>query len=249
MSATPRHRSDEAERDELARLLPAPAAPELPRGRLLLLKEHLVDSITDAGTAPGTPRRTPRRRSLLLGAALPLGLAAALAGVLLTTGTAGSEGSAPGDDSGRSLGRASGVAYTLESEEQVVRLTILEDEKPVDADQLQRDIDRFGIRARVYAGEPGCRAAEPERPPHVDLNAGWEIEHDQPTGPLVLTVRPRLVPAGTTVFVYLPLATSDPANSYREMEAGLMKAPGPACMPARVFDDPLARLFPTPPAK
>ncbi|RGD59792.1 hypothetical protein DR950_20190 [Kitasatospora xanthocidica] len=251
MSATPRHRSEQADREELARLLPAPAAPVLPRSRHLLLKEHLLDSITDPDGTPDTPRRTTprrttRRRGLLLGAALPLGLAAALTGVLLTTGT---DGSTPGDDdSGRSLGSSSGVAYTLESEEEVVRLTILEDYKPVDVDQLQRDIDRFGIRARVYPGEPGCKAREPKQPSHVDLTAGWDIEHG-PGEPLVLTVHPRRLPAGTEIFIYLPLARTSPANSSREMQAGLMKSPGPSCMPAKEYVNPLASLYPTPPAK
>ncbi|MFE6054292.1 hypothetical protein ACFQ6N_26365 [Kitasatospora sp. NPDC056446] len=245
MSATPRHRSEQADRaagadrEELTRLLPAATAPELSPGRHLLLKEHLLDSITD------TPRRTPRRRGLLLGAALPVGLAAALAGVLLATGTDGSPAGA--DDSGRSLGSAENAGYTLESAQDVVRLTILEQYKPVDTQQLQRDFDRFGIRARVYAGEPGCQTKRPEQPRNVDLNAGWDIEVRPGNEPMVLTVHPRELPKGTEIFVYLPLAKTDPANSFRELEAGLMKSPGPSCLESRVFVNPLASLLPTAP--
>ncbi|MEU8920962.1 hypothetical protein AB0D10_08485 [Kitasatospora sp. NPDC048545] len=241
MSATPRDRSDRADREEMARLLPAAAAPELDQGRFLLMKDHLMDSIADTAA----PRRASRRRTLLLRAALPLGLAAAVAGALLTFAT--DDPGATNDDTGRSLGNASTVAYTLESAEDVVRLSILEQNKPVDTVQLQHDLDRFGIRARVYAGEPGCRTKRPKQPEHVDLNAGWDIEPRPGNSPMVLTVHPRRLPKNTEIFIYLPLAKTDPANSFRELEAGLMQSPGPACLESREFVNPLASLFPTSP--
>ncbi|MEV7938282.1 hypothetical protein AB0O82_19345 [Kitasatospora sp. NPDC088264] len=252
MNATPRDRSEQTEREELVRLLPAPAAPELPPGRHLLLKEHLMDTVTD------NSRRTARRRSLALRLALPAGLAAALVGALLATGPGRPAPDArhqdaqhqdaqhPADGTGHALGRVDNAAYTLEGGDDLVKLTILEQYKPVDPDQLQRDLDRFGIPARVYAGQPGCRASEPETPDNQEGQDSWDM-HTEGAGPLVLTVRPRAVPAGLKLFIYLPFAGTDPAHSSREMHTGLMRSPGPACMPSKVYFNPLASLIPTPP--
>ncbi|MGW1861790.1 hypothetical protein ACWCRI_30355, partial [Streptomyces collinus] len=59
-----------AERAEAARLLPAPAARDLPDDRLRVLKEHLMSEIRqsapaaapETAAAPGTAPRRPRRR-------------------------------------------------------------------------------------------------------------------------------------------------------------------------------------------
>ncbi|WP_371519790.1 hypothetical protein [Kitasatospora sp. NBC_01300] len=257
MNATPRDRSEQTEREELVRLLPAPAAPELPPGRHLLLKEHLMDTVTD------NSRRTARRRSLALRLALPAGLAVALTGALLATGPgrhtpdAGRQDARhqdaqhpdvqhPADGTGHELGRVDNAAYTLEGGDDLVKLTILEQYKPVDPDQLQRDLDRFGIPARVYAGQPGCRAPEPEAPDNQEGQGSWDMRTEG-AGPIVLTVRPHAVPAGLKLFIYLPFAGTDPAHSSREMHTGLMRSPGPACMPSKVYFNPLASLIPTPP--
>ncbi|MEV7772574.1 hypothetical protein [Kitasatospora sp. NPDC086791] len=117
----------------------------------------------------------------------------------------------------------------------------------MDTIQLQRDLDRFGIRARVYAGEPGCKTERPRQPKHVDPNAGWDIDSRPGNAPMVLTVHPRQLPKGTEIFIYLPLARTDPANSFRELEAGLMQSPGPSCLESRAFVNPLASLLPTTP--
>ncbi|WP_031069981.1 hypothetical protein [Streptomyces sp. NRRL WC-3742] len=233
-------REELAVREELARLLPAPAAPELSASRQLLLKEHLMDSITEA------PSRRPARRRFALAIALPVALAAAVAGVLLVGGSGdnGDSGEAGGRGAGpRILGSVTNVAYTLESTTDTVRLIILENNKPVDTDQLQRDLDKFGIRARVYAGEPGCRAKGPKIATH-DNDDGWHMEMVKDK--MILTARPDAIPAGEKLFIYLPLAKSSPENGFRELESGLMKSPGPACMPSREFVNPLASLLPTP---
>ncbi|MFJ9694131.1 hypothetical protein [Kitasatospora sp. NPDC101183] len=236
MNATPRPEAeDSAVREELARLLPAPATPDLPASRQLLLKEHLMDSITTTAA----PQR--RRRGLALRIALPVALAAAVAGVLVA---GGDDSTAPAPAAGpRTLGSVSNAAYTLESTADVVRLTILEAYRPVDTGQLQRDLDTFGIRARVYAGEPGCKAKAPEIAQH-DSDDGWHME--MAGNRMVLTARPAAIPAGEQLFVYLPLARTSPENGSRELESGLMKSPGPACMPSREYVNPLASLLPTP---
>ncbi len=78
-----------AEREELARLLPSPGDPVLPRDRHLLLKDHLMheitpraehESITPAPKAP-RPRPRPRRRLVLI--ALPAVTAAAVTAALV----------------------------------------------------------------------------------------------------------------------------------------------------------------------
>lgn len=82
---------DRAEREELARLLPAPAERDLPPGRLLHHKDSLMRLI-DQDRARATARPRPRllRPAVLLPAA---GLA--LGGVLLTTLAVTGQGSAP----------------------------------------------------------------------------------------------------------------------------------------------------------
>ncbi|MFJ2577417.1 hypothetical protein [Kitasatospora aureofaciens] len=234
MNATPRPRSDQAEREKLARLLPAPAHPELPPGRHLLLKEHVMDTIT------ADTRRTARRRTPALRVALPVGLAAALAAGVAVTAATGR----PGADVPQ--GRITNVAYTLQSSgDDVVRLTVLEQDKPVDAAQLQRDLDHFGVHARVYAGEPGCRAPKPASPDNpADHDRGWDMGTEGRQ--TVLTIRPRTIPAGLQLFIHLPYATTDPADSWRSLAVGLMKPPAPACMPGATFTNPLAGLFPSP---
>jgi hypothetical protein len=69
---------------ELARLLPAPGAPELPPDRRLLLEEHLMREIT------GSPRPRPFTRRLAL-IAVPVATAAVIVGAVTFTGNGGGE--------------------------------------------------------------------------------------------------------------------------------------------------------------
>ncbi|MDH6577069.1 hypothetical protein [Kitasatospora sp. MAP5-34] len=254
MNATPQHRSQRAERAELARLLPAVADPELSPHRHLLLKEHLMDTVTE------NSRRTARRRTLTLRVALPLGLAAAVAGVALTavTGHAPTPGvAAPGS---QSLGSVTNAAYSLEStSDDLVKLTIFDNGKQVDAAQLQHDLDRLGVRSHIYAGEPGCHASEPKTPSYPSDPAaikamngssqdrvsyyGWDISVEGRSE--VLTVHPGGIPADLQLFIYFPYYNTDPAHGSGSFEAALMKSPTPSCMPARPFINPLASLYPT----
>jgi hypothetical protein len=76
---------------ELARLLPVPAERELPAGRLLTLKEHLMSELRIADSAAaGTPPARRRRGKRTIALAGVLALAAVAAGlVYLTRPTAG----------------------------------------------------------------------------------------------------------------------------------------------------------------
>lgn len=77
---------------------------------------------------------------------------------------------------------------------------------------------------------------------------GWDMEEEasQDGGRQVLTIRPSAIPADLQLFIYLPLAKTDPAHSSRELQAGLMQSPAPNCMPAKTYVNPLASLYPTP---
>lgn len=215
-----------------------------------------MDTVTE------NSQRAANRRSLTLRVALPVGLAAAVAGVALTAVPGRPAVPTPGAAAtgSQSLGSTTNAAYTLQSSgDDLVRLTILDPAKQVDVPQLQRDLDRLGVRSHVYAGEPDCHAPEPKSPtypPDAAVKAdkggsqgrvsyyGWDI--DSQGRKTVLTVHPNGISADLQLFIYLPLAKTDPANGFRELEAGLMTSPAPSCMPAKTSTNPLASLFPTP---
>ncbi len=256
MNATPRNRSQQAEREELARLLPAAGDPELPRHRHLLLKEHLMDTITE-NSRPAT-----KRRSLTMRVVLPLGLAAAVAGVALAAVAGHHAAPVPpaASGGGRPLGNITNAAYTLESgSDDLVKLTLVDNGKQVDATQLQHDLDRLGVRSHVYAGEVGCNAPEPKTPTYPDDAAalkamngstqdrvsyyGWDFEVQRHA--TVLTVRPSAIPADLQLFLYFPYYNTAPDHGSGSLDAGLMKSPAPSCMPAKPDINPLASLYPT----
>ncbi|AUG76429.1 hypothetical protein CFP65_1539 [Kitasatospora sp. MMS16-BH015] len=248
MTADPDPRSERAERAELARLLPSAAAPELSPRRHLLLKEHLMDTVHEQRT------RTPHRRRLVLKIALPAVVAAGAAAVALVpnAGPASTPAIAKAPTQAQ-LGTISNVGYTLESKADRLTLTMFDEQKGVDPDQLQRDLDRAGVPARVYPGEFGCKEKEPDVPDR-DTSAltgdfltdnGWTIETQGTKS--VLTVLRGRIPAGQELFIYLPEIKTTPAHKLGESHTGLMKAPGPSCLPAKVFFNPLASLYPTPP--
>lgn len=255
--------SEQDQRDELAALLPAATATDLSRDRHLLLKEHLMTTMTEQDlkkdqkkdlkpkTAPGDRRRSPVRR-----AALPLGLAAAAVAAVLASGTSGSAhrpAVADASTGGTSLSDARDTGYTLQSDaDGVVRLTVMTEFQRVDYVRLQHDLDRFGIPAHVYAGEPNCHAPAPVTPTspaggtaNTDTAAGrlasdgWDIEPASHATVLLFQTRHHLA-AGEQLFIYLPYAKTDPSNGFRQLEAGIMQAPAPSCMPSKAYTTPPA---------
>jgi hypothetical protein len=250
MNGRPDRRSQQTEQEELAGLLPPAAVPVFPRDRHLLLKEHLMDTVDQ-----NTPRGTGRR-NLPLRLALPVGLAAAAACLALAAGAGGTAPASPdGHRAGTPLGDVSDAGYTLGTDHDgTVRLTILEAYKPIDVPHLQRDLDRLGVRAHVYAGEPHCDAPAPVSPSYPADSAaqtatdqgrldyyGWDVEAARSSD--VLLIQPHRIPAGLQLYVYLPYAKTDPADSWRSLEAGLMNNPAPSCMPAQTYTNPLAGQF------
>ena len=84
------------ERDELARLLPAPPERDLPSGRLRQLQELVVNHIQDQGTTTPPKHRLPRRRFAVATGALA---AVAAAAVVLTVAANGGDTGPPDRDS------------------------------------------------------------------------------------------------------------------------------------------------------
>jgi hypothetical protein len=83
--------ADDARRDlaELARLLPDPAGRELPAGRHLVLKEHLMSEVRTTGRPLASRPATRRRRKPAIIAAAAVAAAAAITLALLPRSTPG----------------------------------------------------------------------------------------------------------------------------------------------------------------
>ncbi|WP_327297689.1 MULTISPECIES: CU044_5270 family protein [unclassified Streptomyces] len=123
---------ERAEREELARLLPAPAERDLPPGRHLHHKDTLMRLIDqDGDRATARPRPRLLRPAVLLPAA---GLA--LGGVLLTTLAATGQGSAPAPSAAGRSSQATaprGVAVLLD---QIASVAAKKGEQKVTDDQF-----------------------------------------------------------------------------------------------------------------
>jgi hypothetical protein len=249
MNATPQRRSEQAEREELARLLPAAANPDLSRSRHLLLKEHLMNTVADHNRShPAKPSRS--RRTLALRIAIPAGLAAA--GIAIASLTGHPVIASPqASDPVAAVGTISAVGYTLRSgTDHLVTLTVTNGESRIDLNGLQHNLARMGVRARVYGGDPGCRngiRAVGNAPdldglpaaPAADVAKSGLTFVDQGEA-TVLEVVPGKIPAGDTLFLYFPLAETSPVNTFRDWESGLLRGTIPTCLPAQTYTNPFA---------
>ncbi|MFD0568365.1 hypothetical protein ACFQ0T_02585 [Kitasatospora gansuensis] len=237
MSTHPRHRSEQVEREELARLLPAADAPEPDGHRHFLLKEHLMDTVTE------NSRRTTRRRSLTLRLALPVGVAAALVGAVLVNG-ADHPAPAPGPAvAAAARPRASRPARCPSRSATWPTAS----RPPAPTSSSSPCSIRTGPSTRpnssaTWTGSapaPGSTPASPAAPrpsapgpsypegPEIAANNGtnadrlaffgWDIDTTFPKA--VLTVRPSAIPAGFQVYVHLPLAKTTPTTHAQEFEA------------------------------
>ncbi|MGW5235542.1 CU044_5270 family protein [Streptomyces nodosus] len=121
---------ERAEREELARLLPAPAERDLPPGRHLHHKDTLMRLIDQDGDRTATRPRLLRPAVLLPAAGLALG------GVLLTTLAATGQGSAPAPSATGKGPRATtprGAAVLLD---RIASVAAKKDEQKVTDDQF-----------------------------------------------------------------------------------------------------------------
>jgi hypothetical protein len=151
VNAIPSHESDRA---ELAGLLPAPAYPDLPADRQLLMKDDLMSHLQDR-----SPLLT--RKRVAIGLAAPLALAATVAVVV-----SGTSNGSPARPSVASSGRATtpsrivNAAYTLDVQRgDTIRVTIHRaGAVRVDDAQLKKDLARLGVNAHVTRTLPRCKA-------------------------------------------------------------------------------------------
>ncbi|MFI9328805.1 hypothetical protein ACIGZJ_14805 [Kitasatospora sp. NPDC052868] len=224
------NRDQDDDLQTLRRMLPVPAEREFPAGRRHQREEHLMTSWLTMS------RRNDKRRNPAVRIALPAGLAAAAAAVALTA-----------------LPAQTAAAYTLQTaDDGTVKLTIVNPAGRIDLDGLQKDLDRLGVRSRIYAGDPDCQAAlpgqadpspsasagaAPEASPSASASPspgagdqGWGIDRED--GRLVLSVSPGKMPAGKQLRIVFPLAKTDPAHAAGILTGQLADGPGPDCVPA-----------------
>ncbi|ARP68816.1 hypothetical protein LK07_02440 [Streptomyces pluripotens] len=124
------------------------------------------------------------------------------------------------------------AAYTLQREDDGrVRVAISDPAgKLLDTGRLQRDLNRLGVPAVVYAGDPRCTDT-PTSPGDHSSNKTWDIELTKGGKP-VLSVRPDRIPAGQHLLVAFPLLRTDPDRAAYAITAGRIDGTPPACVPA-----------------
>ncbi|MCX5233206.1 hypothetical protein [Streptomyces sp. NBC_00233] len=205
-------------REELSRLLPAPADPDLSPGRHRLLKEHLMNHVQEES------RLAARRWRLATRFAAPVALAAAVASAAVsigqTSGNADTAVVAAGPE------RIANVAYTLDQEpDSVVKMSMRveggemncvngnctvpesgpEPTKVVaDPAELQHDLDRMGVNARVYRDDPGCTVDQRNLKRDHDANRAAVGKIEREGDRLVTVIHRDKIPDGSTLVVVLP---------------------------------------------
>ncbi|MGW4379005.1 hypothetical protein [Kitasatospora sp. NPDC004531] len=228
----------------LRRLLPVPADRDFPAGREHQREDHLMNSLLNLSRRDEERREAgAKRRRLGVRIALPAGVVAAAAGVVLAA-----------------LPAQSAAAYTLQSAgDGTVKLTVVNPAGKIDLAKVQRELDRLGVRARVYAGDPDCQAPAPlpstpaspapggapspeasQAPslePSLEPNSSsqpdglsWTLGREH--GKLVLILNPARIPADKLVQIVFPLAKTDASHGAAVIMGGLVDPPGPDCAPA-----------------
>ncbi|MGQ4365800.1 hypothetical protein [Streptomyces sp. SAS_272] len=218
MNATP-HSPQKSEREELSRLLPAAADPDLSNDRHRLLKEHLMNHVQEES------RLTARRWRLATRVVAPLALAAAVAGVMVSVGQ-------PSDNSDMANiaagpDRISNVAYTLDRESNSTvkmslrvkggemkcvngKCTVPGEAWPgqtrvvADPAKLQHDLDRMGVTARVYRDDPTCSIAQKDLNRDKEASGAAVGKVERVNDRLVATIHRDKIPNGSTLVVVLP---------------------------------------------
>ncbi|MCH0566475.1 MULTISPECIES: hypothetical protein [unclassified Streptomyces] len=208
-----------------------------PDGFQQRLGNQLTVLAAEPATAPGdAPTPAPRPRPWAMRHRLSLaiaGLAAVGAGI---TTVAVHHPTTPArtaqKDAVRPPQKITTAAYTLQREDDGrVRVAISDPAgKLLDIGRLQRDLNRLGVPAVVYAGDPECTDM-PTSPGDDSSNKIWHIELTKGGKP-VLSVRPDRIPAGQHLLVAFPLLRTDPAHAAYAITAGRIDGTAPACVPA-----------------
>ncbi|MFI2367548.1 hypothetical protein [Streptomyces sp. NPDC018833] len=237
MIFNPWRRQEPLDHTELARLLPAPGDPVLSEDRQRLLEDFLMNNVTE------DPRPARPRRRLAVRLAAPVALAACLAGTVLALDQTTPHSTSPVIATDRATAsnlpqRISTVAYTLNRERRgTVTVTIREAGAQPDLAQLQRDLERMGVPARVYQDDPTCPMDKGEDPElgYTTLKA---IGFQHRNGAITASIHPRQIPAGTHLEILFPRPAK--GTAYADAFAfGLRKGKAPDCRHGFVSDEEL----------
>jgi hypothetical protein len=203
MTFKPWRRQEPLDHTELARLLPAPGDPVLSDDRHRLLEDYLMSNLIE------NSRRLGMRRHLLVRLAAPLALAAAaaLAGTAFAVNHTTAHSDSPTATTAGFPQRVSTVAYTLNRDTHgAVTVTIREaGGAGTDLAQLQHDLERMGVDARVYQDDPSC---PPDTDPGPDLDSTEMMAivtgSERPDGAYTATIHTSKIPTGTHLEIVFP---------------------------------------------
>ncbi|MCH5672004.1 hypothetical protein [Streptomyces gilvus] len=196
-------------------------------------QQRLGDRLTALAAERTVAPFPVRRRTWVARHRLPLALAGvAAAGATLVTVAVDRPATPTRATREQQPQRITTVAYTLQREAGGrVRLAISgPDGRLLDTARLQRDLNRLGVPAVVYAGDPACTAA-PTSSGDDAPSSTWRIELAKGGKP-VLSVRPDRIAAGQHLLVAFPLLRTDPDRAAYVITAGRTDGTPPACVPA-----------------
>lgn len=218
----PWRRQEPLDHAELARLLPAPGDPVLSDDRQRLLEDHLMSNATEDS------RHVSLRRRLAVRVAVPVALAAALAGTALAVNqTTAHTDASTAATAGRAPLHISTAAYTLNRQGRgTVTVTIGKAGAVLsDPAQLQHDLERMGVPARVYGHYPSC-PANTATPFVTAKDAGSRVMTiSQRHGAVIATVNTDEFPAGAHLVLAIP---ASPLHA--SIVFGLGTGKGPDCI-------------------
>ncbi|MBO4259964.1 hypothetical protein [Streptomyces griseorubiginosus] len=196
-------------------------------------QQRLGDRLTALAAERAVAPVPVRRRPWVVRHRLPLALAGvAAAGAAVTTVAVDRPATPARATPVQQPQRITTAAYTLQREaDGRVRLAISgPDGRLLDTARLQRDLNRLGVPAVVYAGDPACTAT-PTSSGDDAPSATWRIELAKGGKP-VLTVRPDRIAAGQHLLVAFPLVRTDPGRAAYVITAGRIDGTPPTCVPA-----------------
>jgi hypothetical protein len=98
---------------------------------------------------------------------------------------------------------------------------------------LQRDLDRLGVRARVYQGDPSCPVVSRQAPGDVGPDTGGHgalavlSVTEVVDGEQVVRINPDKIPAGYHLRIVFPVLVEGERRDDGGLAFGLEKDPGP----------------------
>ncbi|SEO68293.1 hypothetical protein [Actinacidiphila rubida] len=219
---------------ELAQLLPAPGDPVLSEGRQRLLEDFLMSKLTVDNV-----HRVRSRRRMAVRLAVPAALAAALTGTVLAINQATGGPASPAPATSRASADGSSMqittaAYTLSRKPgQVVKVIFLKKGVPMPT-RLRNDLQRMGVKARVYMASTTCTehyGPIPDyEPESIFLKA---VQGQRRDGVSTATIRLNEIPAGDTLEVtYVPVEDHGEHSYLVQFGLNRIKSPDSECIRA-----------------